>query len=433
MARKANRSKRRKNPRTESAKLNMSSLDQHHRQRNLLIPPLRRLSQMHFTSWRDSGINEVLSAILIRGNLDQAPSLTIFRDLISNARHRLSAPNDTYLTHSVLSVLGEDVFDVWAAPLLNNTVARELLRPLLFFDCLPDRSHWQRHLDPPDPAIHGRLLMKGVASCLDHQSQEATDIRWLKICYFAIVCDRVRIGLNEEQAREWIEELRLYPDYGDQRKVRPSIRAFEIGLRGFGERQRVPNEVPPALCDRVPDPWHEAFWSEAFLRTPCLPPEPRQQSTYDAESYLTQLIQIYGDVHRHFFSVATNTDVDPRLDAAFGLCLYAVSIAIGLSRGNVHRRVEGRILLRTIVEAYITLRFLSKKDDHTLWMQYRNFGVGQSKLVLLKNLREEDLPEYVNLDDLIRYANEDINQEFVDINLKPWAEKISEKWQKRQM
>jgi hypothetical protein len=361
MARKANRSKRRKTPRTESVKLNMSSLDQHQRQRNLLIPPLRQLSQMHFASWRDAGINEVLWAVLIRGNLDQAPSLTIFRDLISNARHRLPAPKDTYLTHSVLSVMENDVFDMWAAPLLGDTVARELLRPLLFFYCLPDRSHWQRHLDPPDPAIHGHLLMKGVASCLDHQSQEATDIRWLKICYFAIVCDRVRIGLPEEQSREWIEELRLYPDYGDQRKVRPLIRALEIGLRGVQERQRVPDEVPPALRDQVPDPWHEAFWSEAFLRTPCLPPEPPQQSTHDTEWYLKQLVQIYGDIHRHFFSVTNNTNVDPRLDAAFGLCLYAASIAMGLSRGNVHRRVEGRILLRTVVEAYITLKFLSKK------------------------------------------------------------------------
>jgi hypothetical protein len=50
-------------------------------------------------------------------------------------------------------------------------------------------------------------------------------------------------------------------------------------------------------------------------------------------------------------------------------------------------------------------------------------GVGQSKLALLKNLRMEDLPDFINLDDLQRYANEDIWQEFTTINLKSWAER----------
>ena len=125
------------------------------------------------------------------------------------------------------------------------------------------------------------------------------------------------------------------------------------------------------------------------------------------------------------------TEVDARHDTTFGITLFAINLAIGAGRGNVHRRAEGRLVLQTIVESYVTLKFLEQKDDPTMWLQYRNYGIGQSKLTLLKNLRVEDLPDFINLDDLQRYANEDISQEFTTINLSPEQRGTSAKWQRR--
>lgn len=389
----------------------------------MLVPPLARLQGSTFISWRDDGLNEMLWAVLIRGNLDQAESLSLFREIITNARSNATNPNDTFVTHSVLSVMSEDTFDIWATPLISNADARELLRPLLFFESLPDFVHWKRHLKPPDPETHTPLLMKAVAACLDHQSHASTDIRWLKVAYMMVVCERIQVALNEERSREWIEELRLYPDYGNQRKVRPAIWALEIGFRGFNESERVPDEVPPALRDLVPAPWHEAFSKEGFLKTPCLPPPPPEEVHIDTDSYLKQLLDTYRGLHAHFFSSTDNTDVDARRDAAFGLVLYAITLTIGVARANVHKRPEGRIILRTIIETFITLHFLSKKDDQTIWRQFRNYGVGQSKLSLLKNLGSEDTPHYISLDNLHKYANDDVWQEYANINLKSWADR----------
>ena len=60
MTRKHGRSRKPKIPHPDFADLNISSLEQHRRQGNLLIPPLARLKDMTFISWRDAGLNEIL-------------------------------------------------------------------------------------------------------------------------------------------------------------------------------------------------------------------------------------------------------------------------------------------------------------------------------------------------------------------------------------
>jgi hypothetical protein len=222
---------------------------------------------------------------------------------------------------------------------------------------------------------------------------------------------------------EIVEEFRLYPDYGDQRKVRPSIRAFEVGLRMVQEGSDVPQEVPPALAPKVPHAWNGEFWRECLAKTPCSPTVPPPTPPVDADAYLREFFEVYRSLCEHCLLTSESTDIDARHDSTFGITLFAINLAIGAGRGNVHRRAEGRLILRTIVEAYLTLKYLEKKDDSTIWLQYRNYGVGQSKLALLKNLRAEQLPDFVYLEDLLRYANEDIWQEFMPINLKSWAER----------
>jgi hypothetical protein len=185
---------------------------------------------MHTTSWVDHGLNEVLWAVILRGNLEQRQCLKIFRQTIVAARGSDPLYRDTFISHSALSALGKTEFDIIMAPVLQDNSARELLRCLLFLESIPDRPHWARHLEEPDTDTHSQFIMKGVASCLDHQSQEATDVRWMKLMYCIIVQQRMHFP---ESMSEIVEGLRLYPDYGDQHAIRPHVRAGEIGLRGI--------------------------------------------------------------------------------------------------------------------------------------------------------------------------------------------------------
>jgi hypothetical protein len=312
-----------------------SSLERHHRQGGKLLTPFNAKvgSKIAWSNWRDGAMHDVLWATLIRGNLSQGEALGIFRRVVSAAR---GSPNwdklkETFITHSVLSVLPAETFDEILAPAFDHAETGNLLRALLFFQSLPDRPHWARHLAEPDPTLHSEPLKRAVASCIDHQSQEATDIRWFKLTYFAVVCDRMKFAMaDSERSFEKAEELRLYPNHGDQRVVRPSVRAAEMMLRATNEKTGQPHEAPVSLESKMPPPWHDSFWQECLNATPCIPPPPPKTERNGFDAYREQFINMLQDLCEHFLSTLQTTSVDARRDSAFGLAMYSIVLCIGL-------------------------------------------------------------------------------------------------------
>jgi hypothetical protein len=60
--------------------------------------------------------------------------------------------------------------------------------------------------------------------------------------------------------------------------------------------------------------------------------------------------------------------------------------------------------LRTVLECYVTLAYLMKKNDEALWRSFRVYGAGQGKLAFLKIDESEELsehPVYVSVDILL--------------------------------
>ena len=115
------------------------------------------------------------------------------------------------------------------------------------------------------------------------------------------------------------------------------------------------------------------------------------------------------------------TTVDPRLDGAFGIAIYMLCLAAEMAHSPSSNYASGRIVLRTIVENLITLRYLSQKDDPAIWLQYRNYGSGQTALAFLKNSFSDDPAVSVDLDRLEILANEDAWMETKDIAIGAWA------------
>ena len=142
-------------------------------------------------SWRDYGVNEVLWAALIRTSFSQKEALDFFRKIIVYARENDPNFKETFISHSALSVLSNEQFDELMHPILVNSQTKHILSTLLYIESLPDFSHWERNLETPTPDSHVEYLTKAVSICMEHQSQEATDLRWLKIMYCIIVQQRM--------------------------------------------------------------------------------------------------------------------------------------------------------------------------------------------------------------------------------------------------
>jgi hypothetical protein len=226
--------------------------------------------------------------------------------------------------------------------------------------------------------------------------------------------DRLRFNSHLEERYLSIIE---YPNRGDVRTVRPAIRALEIGLRGD------PTEKDAALKNRRHEEVSEEIWNELFTGTNCMPLAFPTPKSFNHEKSIRELMALYKSLVIHYFENVITTGVDAKFDGSFGLVFYALALLAEAGSLRPYQRISAKLLLRTILEAHINLRFPRKKDDRTVWLQYRNHGSAQAKLAFLKYLEAKEVPDYINIQELYELANEDMWLEYQDINLGSWANK----------
>jgi hypothetical protein len=206
---------------------------------------------------------------------------------------------------------------------------------------------------------------------------------------------------------ELAEEVLRFPDAGDMRKVRPFIRSMEMILR----------RNPPSV-------WIEGFWEELLRKTECVDGSTGTDYFKVSAPTLTRetILISRGQTVQRFRTVISTTAIDARLDGAFGFTLYALSLLEEIAAPPYSQLLVGRVGLRTLAEIVITFAYLVKEDSAMLWTTYRNFGSGQAKLAFLK-IEEAtgDAPAFVEQETLFQIANEDMWQEFVNVDIGHWA------------
>lgn len=403
---------------------NYSSILDHQRVGKKLIPPLNRIPNYNSSSWRDDHAPEMLWAFLLATTLPRDVYLRCFREIITWTRSTFpptdhsadtapertpqseSIPNDACeIDHTSLAELSDRHFEQFVKIPLAHPLGYGVLRPLLLLDSLPGVHRWRTVLGV-DPTEHDwQTLTAGVIATLDHQSEISTDVRWLKYI-LKIVLGKVHFST---EMRETVEEIFAFPNSGDMRKVRPSIRAAEMILR----------RNPPSA-------WIEKYWTELLTKTHCIDGTSEDDYFKIVEPSLTRdaILSARQQLVQRFHTVTTTTRTDAKLDAAFGFPLYALSILEEIAAPPISQLLLGRIGLRSIVEVVITFSYLMRKNSTALWTAYRNFGSGQAKLAFLKiEQATGDIPPFIDQETLFQIANEDVWQEFVNIDFGHWANK----------
>lgn len=398
--------------------LNISHIDQHKRDGNKLRPPLTQLPMMSQSSWADDHMPEMLWAVLLAGVLERKQYLDCLRRVAVLCREWfkkdeiekqdiLQADEETGLNFTVvvdqtkLAEVSDEQFNQFIAIPLSHPLGYAALRPMVLIESLPGLDRWKKVLDVEATPDDWQTLGIAVAGVLYHQSEASTDIRWFKVI-LPIISGRM---LYPESMAERLEELRVFPDKGDMRQVRPFIRSGEMTIR----------RSPPTT-------WVQGFWAELLKKTNCIAPSPEGYVFVETVINPKALYAVRYEVIQRFKENITAKRADARLDSAFGLVLYALSIIEELGFHRVQVRIIGRFALRALVEANITLRYLAQKDDENLWRSYRVYGAGQAKLAFLKAQEiEGDLPPFIDESALHEIANEDVWQEFLDIDIGHWA------------
>ena len=371
----------------------------HTRNKNELQPPLNALlGKMGHSSWMNDRLPEMFWAALIRSSVDQDYALAQFRRILNFIAKHSSRDLLGDITLTGISKLDESVRHDLIACIVEPPEAGRALAALRLFKSLPARDSWDKLLPIIPPDIP--LLMQAVGANLWHQSQEATDCRWLRIMAM-IVTGRVHMP------KEILEEFLGYPNVGDQHKVRPSIRAMEI----------TPTSIePPDLT------WPTAFWAEAWENTPCLELTRRAPEKIEISTVtIKRVAEIRGLLCSHWEQTHTTTGIDAKHDGVFGMALYALRILEELMGVGVGSSILGRLGIRTILEVHINLHYLLKSNSEALWKKWRTYGAGQAKLNALKFDEGLAPPKYIAVDSIEQIAGEDIWEEFLSINLASWS------------
>jgi hypothetical protein len=132
-----------------------------------------------------------------------------------------------------------------------------------------------------------------------------------------------------------------------------------------------------------------------------------------------RVVQALNDVSNHWIEASTSTAVDAVHEGTFTFVLYALTCLLEMVGVN-RLGIAGR-LLRTLADCRITLAYLQHKNDPDLWAKFRKYGVGQAKLALLKLEEAAKPPHSISMETLKRLANEEVWQEYSDIDLGNWA------------
>jgi len=384
--------------RTKSRQKTYSGIEQHKLISKTLTTPWANMPNLKPSSWRDERLPELLWACILASCIDRDKALATFRSVINHIEKNARDAYDK-ITHTGLSKLDDrkqrEIIAIITTPAENKAV----LHSLLLFDNLPVREQWKQFL-PPRGDIDISPLIQGVARTLDHQSQQATDCRWLFIMNFLITGNAI---IHD---KEIIEGFFYYPNRGDMRKIRPHIRAMEGAF---------------SLSNENLSNWPTKFWQEALDKTECYHlPATQHQYEVNPGTSLSRVNEVYQALRHHMNNTLTTTAIDPKHDTVFGIAFYCLSILNELLRLGNSTSILARSGLRTLLECFITLKYLSDKNEQSLWQSYRVYGAGQAKLSFIKLDELDQSPNYVDKNTLQQLSNEDMWQEFLDINLGHW-------------
>jgi hypothetical protein len=346
-----------------------SRLQDHEKQGKKFVPPwIHRSSAtgvpINPVSWMNDRLPEMLWAALIFTILPRKKAFSIFRQLAEFIDQFRESARPVYdLTHTGLADLPPEILDPILGFLASKQQAGDVLRPLLLFKDLPARDRWENAINQETTGSDWGALRVAVRGTLDHQSENATDCRWVRVFF------RLWTGMLKMPWRDDVLDIIYYPDRGDLRQVRPSIRATEIAI------------TEPEFKNRQ---WPAKFWAQCLSDTDCFPlmMETKEDSVLENVS-VDHVSRLYELLVIHNLATNITTAVDAKHDTVFGAALYSLSVLREIVEfgGNT---IQARMGLRSILECLVTLTYLQKKDDPSLWQSHRVFGSGQAKLTFLR-------------------------------------------------
>ena len=393
------KSKRKKSNRRKSRSgVRNTPISGHKRVGKKLVPPFGLMINSENNPWMDNRLPEMLWAALIVFSFERHEAFDQFLRITRFINEHGKREDLHDLTLTGIARLEDKLRDEVISVIAEPFAVAEALSSLRLFESLPAREIWLKNLPLIDPDPD--LLKGAVGAALWHQSQNATDSRWMRLVPMVIAG---KMKLQPDMVRRLID----YPGENDPEKTGGFIRSAEIA--------RNPNE-------HVDLAWPNAFWNECWDKTPCIETEQVfLQPSFEDVISRSAVSEMRKYLLRHWKRTHTTTAVDAKHDAIFGMGFYSLRLLDEMMGINTGASILGRLGLRTILEIRINLKYLLDTDNNELWKKWREFGAGQAKLNAMKFRESIEPPEYIDLDSIEFIASEDKWEEMLTVELSSWS------------
>jgi hypothetical protein len=355
------------------------------------------------TSWTYNIFPDNLWLAILLSKFNIKEIVNDLKRLITNHMKESKDPQKYIFFHSELSNISDLLFDKIFRELLSVQKYKEQLEALLLFDNLPDKHHWNRHLKKTkkDDELWAIISDAHYQACGFH-SRISTSCG----CFFTL-CESVTGALTCAEGVP--DRYQIINEYINTGKAQ-----HESFLRMGLEMH---------YCNFLKDvAWNELFWKECFEKTSCglisydkiMP----KQKCSDEE--IKQIKDIVLKLHIFWFYYEKNTDYKYRDYAIFGIAKYAIDLCYKAIVEKNNDTSESNIVLRSIVEAYINLKYLLAKDEDSLWKRYIEYGHGKAKQILTKYQKVDDTKVIVSTpQQILEFIADEVKDPelYVDINL----------------
>ena len=384
-----------------------SKLEQHVNNNRELIPPFLQGDMgkiLKLQSWSKDRMPEYLWIGLLRKSVDRTTffeKMWYLKEYILNKYEedigkfstilKLSEKDKEELFNKIKYLFGNNILD----PLIVVSYFDNKLRDV-FYDKNNTNNNRIKEIENLTKEMY------------DRYSEISMDVR-----YIIIILKTNKLRFMKGQSI--INVLTEYPttDFSD-----PKMEMYKVELSSFegvlfGENYEYSNY----------------FYEEMYLMSDCNPLILNFEDNDKREGLKEKLIEI-----RDLLVKSDEIKYDHKKDVIMGNLSYIYKVINEIYISKLENSIVSRLVMRTLVEIYINLKFISLKEseDKDIWESYKDYGSGKYKNIY-KNIEEEKAicPDNSHLEKNILkiLANELKDEEFIKIDFKNFAnESIRQKF-----
>ena len=386
-------------------KKNVSGISDHKKRKGALVTPLNAGAGnlLKLSSWAKERIPEYLWLGLILLRYNRKEGLEKAGNILRETSRKIKSLSQPRLS-KILELSNDEQRTIYE--IICNHVEKDVLAPLTLLYPIRLYPIFNEYFFVSNLMVEDRIntISDAIELFSPHQSDEATDLRFLVLALM-IFRGNLKFVKGMESVITALQEY-PYTNHEDEkmRSYRPTVRSMEGGMN-FGEDN---------------NDFSSRFWRDFGMITPCKP------IRIDFPENATDYKEFTNDCRKAleyvFYSNKEKSLAEDKFDVIIGSINYALKISIEINDKALGNSILGRHGIRTIIEVYIMLKYLLKREleNPKIWEEYKLYGVSKYKLVLLKARESNSI-----IDETSHFAvpvvdalvNEIRWEEFIDVDL----------------